>query len=494
MAALLDKLARLVSSRTDLRAEEASDEAESSLVHVHPSLKDGDLQDVLQHILEEPSYLRYRGTVFEDLSLKSMLLLLSAQGIHRSSTPHSMELVAGVLDSHLVLDRTASDAIHLFPPPAQVGSPTNTNSSLYGILNRCRTQMGARELRAWLRQPLVVLQEIQQRQDAVALLLTKGDRIRDEGLAAWPDVDTLAVKLESYKQELTGPTSRALECLYKLHLLAGQQVPLLYDALQDTVGDTQNDLLKETQQGLKQVLEELSRSQQLVEAVLDLEEAPRNFLVKATYSQDMQDVKQEIDGLDAELDDCLEDMNNKWAAVSGQEQQVRLEESGEWQFRLPNTNDSKLLQAQFKGVTIHRMLKNGVYFSTKELRQLGTKKQDLMAEYDKHQRQIVVDAMGVAASYVPVLERTSALVARLDVLCSLANVAAYSPTGYCRPTLTDGEEDGLGIEVSDIMCCILRVILTPLTPSSLSICYLKTAQGRPPSLRRATGLHRVHSQ
>ena len=96
---------------------------------------------------------------------------------------------------------------------------------------------------------------------------------------------------------------------------------------------------------------------------------------------------------------------------------------------------------------IRPFLKNGVYFSTTELRQLGTKKQDLMEEYDKHQRQIVVQAMQVSATFVPVLERASVLVAELDVLASLAYVAAYSPTPYVRPEMTDGEEDGLGIEV-----------------------------------------------
>ncbi len=62
-----------------------------------------------------------------------------------------------------------------------------------------------------------------------------------------------------------------------------------------------------------------------------------------------------------------------------------------WQFRLANTNDAKLLDAHKEehGVRVHRILKNGVYFSTRELEQLGTKKKDLMAEYEEKQRDIV---------------------------------------------------------------------------------------------------------
>ena len=484
MANLLEKLARLISSRNDL-SEQSED---TSLVHIHPTLpKHNELEDILQRILDEPSYLAFRGTVLDPIVEKSMYLLLHAQGIHLTGTPHCTALEPGVMDSHLVMDRTATDAIHLLPPPSQVGVPANPNSSLHGILNRCRTAMGSRELRAWLRQPLVVLEAIRQRQDAVALLLEHAcvDRIREEALAGWPDVDVLGTKLAGYVEEVTGPTCRALACLYKLYLLASQQVPVLREALQDTIGDNEEStLLHELYQGVHQVEAELSLSKGLVEAVLDLDEAPRNYLIKSSFSEEMQDVKQELDGLDEDFDQCLDDMNQEWTQVSGKDQQVRLEslDSGDCQFRLPNTNDSKLLQARFDGITVHRMLKNGVYFSTRELRQLATKKQDLMAEYDKFQRQIVVNAMKIASSYVPVLERTSAIVSQLDVLCSLAHVAAYSPTGYCRPTLTDGEEDGLGIEVS---CCSKCVVLSQLSITimlNVVVALEFLAQGRSTSL------------
>ena len=60
----------------------------------------------------------------------------------------------------------------------------------------------------------------------------------------------------------------------------------------------------------------------------------------------------------------------------------------------------------------------------------------------------------VASTFVPVLERCSVLLAELDVITSFAHVAAYSSKGYCRPEMTDGEEDGLGIEVSILFSSI----------------------------------------
>ena len=196
----------------------------------------------------------------------------------------------------------------------------------------------------------------------------------------------------------------------------------------------------------------------LAEKVLDFDAAPRDFRVKSALDEQLADVNEELVRVDEELQAIHADMNDLWAEISGKgNNQVRLEDvdanantSCVWQFRLLNTNDAKLLETELKGhgVKVHRILKNGVYFSTKELQELGTKKKDLMAEYEEKQRDIVNKCMEVASSYVPVLERCSVLLAELDVIASLAHVAAYSSSGYCRPEMTDGEDDGLGIEVN----------------------------------------------
>jgi len=87
-------------------------------------------------------------------------------------------------------------------------------------------------------------------------------------------------------------------------------------------------------------------------------------------------------------------------------------------------------------VQVHRVLKNGVYFSS------------LVTEYNRHQRQVALEAMLAAATYRPVLEQAGDAIALLDAVCALAHVAAYSAHGYCRPILTDGDADGLGIELT----------------------------------------------
>jgi hypothetical protein len=53
-------------------------------------------------------------------------------------------------------------------------------------------------------------------------------------------------------------------------------------------------LLQDIRNGIRKVEMELSLSQQLVEALLDLEQAPRHYLVKSSFHPEMEEIKQEL--------------------------------------------------------------------------------------------------------------------------------------------------------------------------------------------------------
>jgi DNA mismatch repair protein MSH2 len=184
-----------------------------------------------------------------------------------------------------------------------------------------------------------------------------------------------------------------------------------------------------------------------------LEAAPREFLVQGSFSSDLESLHQEINQVQDRVDDEWQSMQQLWNDTANTPSKVRLEKCvldnvTSWQFRLPNSNDIKLLQSSMGNqIQTHRILKNGVYFSTKPLRAWSAQYQELMDTYSNKSQQIVKDAMGVATTYQTVVERAAQVVANLDVLCGLAHTAAYSPHGYCKPTLTDGDDQGLGIEV-----------------------------------------------
>ncbi|GKZ01409.1 hypothetical protein MPSEU_001091700 [Mayamaea pseudoterrestris] len=423
----------------------------------------------------------------------SLEFYFSATQTEQSSL--ALEIDVGKLPSFLSLDKTACEAIHLWPPSHiadQVGAFSSaSNASLFGLLRQpLQTHVGKLRLATWLQQPLVQLEQILERQEAVAWLLQRNiarDALKQEGLAGFAaiDLDGLAKQLEMYTSiddEIDsdaassvhdgsvndigasmplGPTTKALQAMYKLWLVASQRVPLLRDRLQVALSDdpstlhhSHNDetavppsLLVTLLHGLEQCEQDLVLASQLAEDVVDLDAAPREYRLRPGYKPELEQVYDELNELETQVQECLEQMNETWANISGKRNAVKLDRNsndGEFQFRLADANDLKLLEATTQiRVQVSRILKNGVYFTTKELRGLASRKQDLKNEYDKYQRQLAMQAMQAAASYVDVLSHASQLVATLDVIVGFSHIAAYS--NYVRPELTDNEDDGTGI-------------------------------------------------
>jgi hypothetical protein len=509
MERLVESLQIFLDSRSDLggaaavhQDDQQQEQEDSSIechVHLHVPVDTSRIESVITQLLVDDADVRlaYRGNVQLAHSQKlqqGLSLWLSAQGLLSNTLDESwtntFHIHAGVLTSHLTLDRTAAECIHLLPPAnagmASVVGGTPQNNSLLGILSQpCLTKMGRHLMELWLRQPLVDLAQIQQRQDSVECLLGLGkDQLR-EALQSFSGVDLnqLATTLGQYaatssgdednNDKFLGDLKKPLKALYQLYLLASSKIPQLLEATADLPSfqessssplsqnnDVLPQLLEDARVNLAKLANEFSRCVGLTEAVLDLDLAPREYLVKPTFKDELVELSQELQDVQSQVQVEYERMQEVWTQYgNGRDASstIRLEEDAsdgsQWQFRLPNTNDSKTLQSSsFSSgsgtkIQVHRLLKNGVFFSTLELRQLGSKYQDLKAEYDQHSRKVVKDAMAVACTYQTVVERASDIVAALDVLCALAYVAAYSPHGYCKPTLTDGEDDGMGITV-----------------------------------------------
>jgi hypothetical protein len=370
----------------------------------------------------------------------------------------------------VVIDRAAATSLNIWPivhqGQAAAQGATTYKDSIYGLLSHpCHTPGGKQLLKQWLQQPLTDLSELQDRQDAVAHLVqcsVERTALRSVGLAPLQlDLGQLATKLKRYNDYFShgdnnnntsgddddvsafGSTRKALQTLYEVYMVASQKVPALLEQVlqvasvlpppEENNRHRNNHVLWKTWSAvLPQLANELRRSVALVEAVLDLNLAPREYLVQATFHPDLQELQDELHTVQADVDDEHAAMNDTWAETSGRDtSQVRLEfdnSDNTWQFRLPQTNDSKILQDQLKHcVQVHRVLKNGVHFSTKRLRQLSEKRRSLLAQYDRLQRQVTIDALQVGATYHAVIGRLARVVAHMDAIAALADV---SGTGY----------------------------------------------------------------
>ena len=443
-----------LSSSTELSEENANE-----VVRVVTNVKKlaGEMVDEWVKILlveDSSQHLAYRGSRHfhtqdsQSLTKRTLGLLIQEEELLSQGIEGKVEILTASLDSHLAMDRTAAESISLMPPP----NNNAPNNSIYSVLNKCSTKMGERLLQQWLRQPLVDLDEIVSRHDAVEFLCENTisrDQIRNSALRGCSDLDRLSARLMK---------GGKLPHLYELYIYASSQLPLILDTLRDAVSETDSELGKTKLQKYVADLEEVNQNftqlKNLVETVMDLDVAPREYLIKAEFDPDLADLRSDLDQIEIDLDRLHQEIDYEWSEISGQSSgSVRLENiadkenfDGCWQFRLPKQNDLKTVDEHWTNsgrVKVHRVLKNGVYFSTKELRDLGIQKLDILQTYTERQKKVVDDAMEVAKTYCPVLEKASLIISEIDVLCSFSFVASHNPLGYCRPIMTDGVEDGV---------------------------------------------------
>ena len=479
------KLIRSLQQFIDERLFRDSSKKANAHLHLSVPVDANKVESSLSHLLVEDEGVRLaiRGNVqlSQPPIRQGLALWLQSQGLYGGGTAAtllegSLHVLPGRLHSCLTMDTTAAQAIHLLPPSNDgeaivVGGSKHTNS-LFGLLSGpCLTSMGTKQLQVWLRQPLVDLKKIQERQDAVTALLGMAkDSIRD-GLRPFGgrgagNLSNLGPALAKYREAAEGEeaevgrivdTKKPLEALFHLYVLASNHLPFLLDCMECIVPEendqtsSSSSILNTLYQQVTVLVSQLQRSVGLAEAVLDLEQAPEEYLVRPEYNEELEELHKELQEVQKSVKTEHEAIQDAWNDISsGRASQVRLErveDNTAWQFRLPDTNDSKNVQSLGQKIKTHRILKNGVYFSSLELRQLSAKYQDLQADYARLSRKIVRDAMSIASTYSSVVDRAAEAVGTLDVFCSLAHTAALSPFGYCKPTMTDSDEDGAGIKL-----------------------------------------------
>ena len=72
------------------------------------------------------------------------------------------------LSQYLRLDVAAMKSLNVFPQQSGIESGVSGQAgSIYGLLNQCKTQIGARLLKKWLKQPTTNLTEINMRHEIV---------------------------------------------------------------------------------------------------------------------------------------------------------------------------------------------------------------------------------------------------------------------------------------------------------------------------------------
>ncbi|PCH44977.1 DNA mismatch repair protein [Wolfiporia cocos MD-104 SS10] len=362
-------------------------------------------------------------------ALVSYLSLLSDPTNHTAYTIRTHDL-----SQYMKLDASALRALNLTEAPGAIGG--SKNSTLFGLLNKCKTAQGSRLLGSWLKQPLVNIHEIHKRQNLVEVFVDDANArrtLQDEYLKMMPDMHRICKRFQRSVASLEDVV-RVYQAILKLEgfiaTLEGVDASEESKALIDEIYLSK----------LQEFNSNLSKYSEMVEQTLDLDELEHHqFVIKPDFDSRLQALSDKLkeirDGLDEEHNEVAHDLNIEI------DKRLHLENSPMWGYCFRVTaKDARLTDHNSKYVTLQQN-KSGKFFTTKHLKQLAIDYKETTEMYTKTQSGLVKEVANIAATYAPVLESWNNVLAHLDVVVSFAHVAVNAPDTYVKPKI---QEKGAG--------------------------------------------------
>ncbi|XP_011494385.1 PREDICTED: DNA mismatch repair protein Msh2 [Ceratosolen solmsi marchali] len=334
-------------------------------------------------------------------------------------------------NQYLRLDAAAIKALNL-EPSGRLGA--SANSSLLGLLDKCKTALGKRLLAQWIRQPLRDLALINERHEVVEALVADTDTrstLSEDYLGRIPDLHQLAKKLGNKKAGLQ-ECYRIYQCMMYLPLFLEKLNALAHvPAVKAMIFDS-----------LRESIEEMDKFQQMVEQTIDLDSADRgDFLVKAEFDDELKVLKSEMDDIENKIQKVLHKAANDLGMESGKSIKLELNPRLGYLFRI-TLNEEKNIRNN-KSYTVVNSIKGGIRFKNKNLEILNDEYLSKKNSYTSQQKLIVAEIVETAAGYVPPIKVIGGIIATLDVLNSFAQVAVSASEMYVRPKMLSNETQEL---------------------------------------------------
>ena len=205
------------------------------------------------------------------------------------------------LSEYLRMDNAALRALNLFPDPQGQASGTNKGASLFGLLNHCKTAQGIRMLNQWLKQPLVNLHAIQNRQSMLSILLDDPEarhRLQDDFLKYMPDMLRIGKRFQRGVATLEDVV-RCYQAVIK--------IPDLTQVLRSIaiVSEADCALFHSTFVApLDELYQHLGKLVEMVEMTLDLDELQyHNYVIKPEFDETLRLIRTKLDVIRDQLDE-----------------------------------------------------------------------------------------------------------------------------------------------------------------------------------------------
>ncbi|KAG0674816.1 MutS-like protein, partial [Pichia californica] len=387
------------------------------------------------------------------------------------ASSNALILYLGLLSNDSI--RAAVRALNLFPNGNDNSTNINSNNnmsnaptSIFQLLNHCKTSGGSRLLSQWIKQPLVEVSEIDERQSLVEWFVKDSGllgNIRGKFLTHVPDISRLLRKLSGKRSSGLDEVVR----LYQLVRKLDECCEILVEGIEGISDDDEEEKKKISDlvnsfwlEGLYDHVKLLSKFADMIEQTVDLESlenatsaasASSLIQINPQYDERLQELQIEREKIEQEMHVLHENASIDLGMDLDKKLKLEQNVNHGWCFRLTR-NDAGVLRgksssSKSKGKSSSsqyqelQTVKAGVFFTTIELSSLSSEFTRIMNAYASQQSTIVSEIRSIATTYSPVFTRLSVILDKLDVVSSFAVVATCAPIEYVRPKKIWGLEE-----------------------------------------------------
>ena len=289
-----------------------------------------------------------------------------------------------------------------------------TRGSLLGILDRTHTAMGARLLRKWLNQPLLEINRLNARLDAVEALVSS-DVLRDELAAVFKQVGDIERLTSRIVLGKAGPRD----------LIALKNALGAVPKLRDLIGDAQS---------LAAIVERLDPCETVFELISRAisQDPPATLnaigIIQPGYSQELDDILSASQG----ARDWIANLESHERRRTGIPSiKVSYNKVFGYYIEVTNAHSDKVPEDYIRKQT----LVNAERYITPELKEVESRVLNAEEEILKVERELFADLCCKTGAAQDRLLKTARAIAHLDAFRSLAEVATRE--AYVRPNLTE---------------------------------------------------------
>ncbi|RCK56281.1 DNA mismatch repair protein MSH2 [Candida viswanathii] len=367
------------------------------------------------------------------LDTENVELSLAAKGL--SSTDHSLSLsCCGALIDYLdllsssktftiekynlttfmKLDSSTMRALNVFPAGNQ-----RAVTSIYELF-KCKTSAGSKLLSQWLKQPLIDLSAIEERQKLVELMLDDTSlRVEvQDFLAKVPDIMRIFKRIGSKKSGNDGKKLNDVVGLYNVV----QFLPSLIEVL----------TVEYYLEPLRQSFATLQKFCELVETSIELDVGQHeDNKIKPDFSPQLGEIQERMTSTMDSINQLHYDAGDDLNVEVNKKLKLENHQTHGWCFRLTRI-ESVIIRGNRKYEQLQTQ-KSGVLFTTKELKRLSNEYVTACDQYNRAQREVVAEIISLVMTYEGVFASLSATLGHLDVISALATSAMLN--SYTKPTL-----------------------------------------------------------